>query len=106
MKDVETLSPRIMPLLAVLSLVVIIIAGWDLSPIAVVQVSPRTIVIYLGSIAFAYFSLASLIIAATSFSYRMNRAARIYSILVALACFGFTWYLAYWGMIPLRTWAL
>jgi hypothetical protein len=106
MKDVEGLSLRVTSLLAVLSLAAVLVAGWDQAPIDIVQVNPRTIAICLGTIAFAIFSVASVVLAMTSFSSRMNRAARIYSILVAVACFGFAWYLAYWGMIPLRTWAL
>ena len=36
----------------------------------------------------------------------MNRAARLHSIAVAFACIGWTVFLAYWGMIGLRFWAI
>ena len=106
MKGVRGLAVRVTSLLAVLSLAAVIVAGWDQPVFAFVTVNPRTVAIFLATIAFAIFSVVSLVLAMISFSYRMNRVARAYSILVALACFGFTWYLAFWGMIPLRTWTL
>jgi CubicO group peptidase (beta-lactamase class C family) len=106
MKGVKHLLVRVLPLLAVLSLVILFVPFNDPSTIALAQLDATTVAIFLASAAFATLSVASLILAIRSFSFEMNRGARLHSMLVALSCVGVTWYLAYWGMIGLLAWKL
>ncbi|MGC1399395.1 hypothetical protein, partial [Candidatus Binatus sp.] len=76
------------------------------STFALATPSPFAISICLLTILYAILSTAGFLLALRSFRYPMNRAARLHSIAVAFACIGWTVFLAYWGMIGLRFWAI
>jgi CubicO group peptidase (beta-lactamase class C family) len=108
MKGVRYLAVRIVPLLASLTFlatIVLWIRGGG-STFAIATPSPFAVSICLLTILFAILSAAGIVLAIRSFNYPMNRAARLHSLAVAFACFGWTAYLGYWGMIGLRFWAL
>ena len=104
MKGVRHLSVRVLPLLAVLAIVGSLVPASTSSPIEMASPTAKPIAVMILSILFALFSVAGLVLAIRSFRWEMNRAARIHSLLVSIACFGWTWYLAYWGMIGVRLW--
>jgi hypothetical protein len=105
MKGVGHLSVRALPLLAVLAFVLSMVAGAIATPYELATPDLKTITIYAASIAFAILSVLATALAIRSFRFQMNRAVRIHSMLVSIACLSLTWYLAYWGLIGLRTWA-
>jgi CubicO group peptidase (beta-lactamase class C family) len=108
MKDVKYLAVRVVPLLASLTFLVTIVM-WIRGPessFALATPSPYAITICLLTILFAILSAAGFALAIRSFRYPMNRAARLHSIAVAFASIGWTVFLAYWGMIGLRFWAI
>jgi CubicO group peptidase (beta-lactamase class C family) len=107
MKGVKQLAVRVVPLLASLTFLLTIIL-WIRgggSTFALATPSPFAVSIFLLTIIFAIFSVVGFVVALRSYRYPMNRATRIHSIAVAFASFGWTVYLAYWGMIGLRFWA-
>ena len=104
MKGVGHLSVRIAPLIAA----IVFIAAQLSVPSDTIRLATfnwQTGLLCFGTIAFAMLSVVSLILAIRSFSFAMNRAARIHSLIASLGCCGLTWYLAYWGIIGVRTWA-
>ena len=104
MKGVGHLSVRIAPLIAV----IVFMAAQISVPSDTIRLAAfnwQTGLLCVGTIAFAILSVVSLILAIRSFSFAMNRAARIHSLIASLGCCGLTWYLAYWGTIGIRTWA-
>ncbi|MGH7949932.1 MAG: serine hydrolase domain-containing protein [Candidatus Binataceae bacterium] len=105
MRGVKHLSVRLVPLLATIALLLFIALPMNGSPIVLAQPNAITIATFAASIAFAVLSILALVLAVRSFRWEMNRFTRIHSCLVAAACFGLTWYFAYWGMIGFRTWA-
>lgn len=108
MKGVKYLALRVVPLLASLTFlaaIVLWIHGGG-STFALATPSPFAISICLLTILYAILSTAGFLLALRSFRYPMNRAARLHSIAVAFACIGWTVFLAYWGMIGLRFWAI
>ncbi len=108
MNGVKHLAVRVVPLLASLTFLatlILWIRGGG-STFALATPSPFAVSIFLLTILYAILSLVGLVLALLSFGYPMNRAARIHSFAVAFACIGWTVYLAYWGMIGLRFWAV
>ncbi len=105
MKGVRHLSVRIVPLCAVLVLGCLQWLLLKSGTIVLAQEGWQSIVVCAGSIAFALLSILAAGLAARSFRWEMNRAQRIHSTLVSVACVGITLYLSYWGLIGLRTWA-
>ena len=105
MKSVRHLSVRIVPLCAVLVLGCLQWLLLKSGTIVLAQEGWQSIVVCAGSIAFALLSILAAGLAARSFRWEMNRAQRIHSMLVSVACVGITLYLSYWGLIGLRTWA-
>jgi CubicO group peptidase (beta-lactamase class C family) len=108
MKGVKYLAVRVVPLLASLTFLATIllwIHGGG-STFALATPSPFAVSICLLTILYAILSTAGFVLAIRSFGYPMNRAARLHSMTVAFACVGWTIFLAYWGMIGLRFWAI
>jgi len=58
--------------------------------------NPSTLVIFFLSIVFPILSIAALAVTARSGRFHMNRAVRIHSLLVAIACVGISGYVGYW----------
>jgi hypothetical protein len=104
MKGVAHLSVRILPLLATLSLPIVFAIALTSAPVYLARPGFVSITFFLGTIAFAVLSVASLVVALISTRWPINRGARIHSILVAIACVGMTGYLAYWHQLGLRLW--
>jgi hypothetical protein len=107
MKDAEHLSVRALPLLGALAFVFFVSFLEILAPAPYELAKPdlKSTTIYLAPIAFAILSVLAAGLAIRSCGFQMNRAVRIHSLLVAFACLGVAWYLAYWGQIGLRPWA-
>jgi len=106
MQDVRHIYVRALPLLAVLSFVAMVALFFR----AVGGGNPgaRNFTsegFCAATWVFAGLSVGSLLAALRSFSLEIHRGVRIHSLLVALACFGVTAYLAYWNIIGLRLWA-
>lgn len=108
MKDVRALRVRVMPLLAVLSLV----TSTVLFAVSLGSFFSRFGVCTAWSLAFcvltwafAAFSVASVVVAGLSFPEPMNRWAYVHSLIVSLVLVVVTIYLAHGGWIGLRTWA-
>jgi len=105
MKGVKHLSVRAVPLLAVLMLAAFVLAVARATPYELTMPDLKTITICTSTIVFAILSVLAVVLAIRSFRFEMNRAARIHSMLVSIACLGMTWYMAYWGLVGLRIWA-
>ena len=106
LRGVPHLSVRVVPLLAVLTLIAIF---WRASsqPLFVLgRPNAVTITILVLSLIFPLLSVAALLLALRSWRFEVNRAVRVHSLLVALACCLVAWFLAYWGLIGVRVWAL
>jgi hypothetical protein len=96
------------PLIAVLSLAAMILIVIVSNADAVYRFGNLTVWssgIFLCTILFAVASLASAVALGRTNRKDVRRAVRRYSILVAVALLIATAYLAYWGVIGLRTWA-
>ena len=106
LRGVPHLSVRALPLLATLTLLAIQWRVQDQPAIVLARPDSVTISILLLTILFPVLSVAALLVAVRSWRFQINRAVRIHSLLVAIACCTVTWYLAYWGMIGLRIWAI
>jgi hypothetical protein len=106
MRGVESLNVRIVPLLAVAAFAMMWLTLYP-PPQAIVlaTVNVRTATFFLMSMVFPVLSIAALALALRSLSWPMNRAARVHSLVVAVACTAATVYLGYWGMIGFRFWA-
>jgi CubicO group peptidase (beta-lactamase class C family) len=106
LRGVQHLSVRVLPLLATLSLFAIVWRAWNEPPGVLGQPDTVTITLLLLTIIFPLLSVAALVVALRSWSFQMNRAVRMHSLLVAIACCTLTWFFAYWGLIGVRFWAL
>ncbi len=105
MKDVQHLSVRIVPLLAVLSLAAIPFCFKALHGSAIGTLNLFTVGIYAATILFALLSLLGLVLALRVPKAEIHRAVRIHSLLVSLACCVVALFFASWGLIGLRLWA-
>jgi hypothetical protein len=105
MKAVRHLAIRTVPLLAVLSLFAIPFCFNGLHGNAIGTANVLTVGIYAATILFALFSLIGLVLALRVPKSEINRAARIHSLLVSLACCTVALFFASWGLIGLRLWA-
>ena len=105
MKDVQHLAVRVVPLLAVLSIVPIPFCFNALHGSAIGTANIFTIGIYMATILFALLSLLGLVLALRVPKPEIHRAVRIHSLLVSLACCVVTLFFASWGLIGLRLWA-
>jgi CubicO group peptidase (beta-lactamase class C family) len=106
MRGVGNLSVRVVPMLAVLSVIAMFWTARGQPPMVLGQIDAVTVAILVMSILFPVLSLFSLLVALRSFKFEMNRAVRIHSLVVAVACCGITWFFGYWGLIGVRIWAL
>jgi hypothetical protein len=99
---------RIWPLLAVLSLIAVIvifmICGDDLIA-RLGNLTGWSVAFFLATVGFAVASVASAIALWRAPAGAVRRGVRRFSIAVTVALLIGTVYLAYWGMIGLRTWA-
>ncbi|HXW83021.1 MAG TPA: serine hydrolase domain-containing protein [Candidatus Binataceae bacterium] len=97
------IAARVMPLLALVSLG-FALAGIFAPAAQLGKFGVPALELFLGSIGFAVFSLAALVLSVRQLGYPANRAARVHTLTVSVACCLVTWYLAYWGMIGFRLW--
>jgi hypothetical protein len=105
MKDVQHLSVRVVPLLAVLSLPAIPFCFNALHGSAIGTLNLLTVGIYAATILFALLSLLGLVLALRVPKAEIHPGVHIHSLLVSLACCVITLFLASWGLIGLRLWA-
>jgi CubicO group peptidase (beta-lactamase class C family) len=104
MKGAPHLAVRILPLLATISLLAAFATVLTSAPVYLARPGFASITYFLGTIAFAILSIASLALALTSMRWPMSRGVQIHSLLVATACVGLTSYLAYWHQLGIRLW--
>lgn len=99
------LRMRIIPLLAVVSLVLggLAVANQDLLEFG--SLTAPNVIFFISTLIFAGFSALSLFFSYRSFFKMVNIYARIYAVILSSACFGMTLYLGYWGIIGIRLWA-
>jgi len=99
---------RVLPLLAVLSLVACVVilglAGDDLIA-RMGSLTPWSAALFLATVAYAVASVAAAIAVWLAPRDEVRNGVRRFSIAVALALLIAAAYLAYWGVIGLRTWA-
>jgi CubicO group peptidase (beta-lactamase class C family) len=105
MKDVQHLSVRVVPLLALLSLPAIPFCFNALHGSAIGTLNLFTVGIYAATILFALLSLLGLVLALRVPQAEIHRAVRIHSLVVSLACCLVTLFFASWGLIGVRLWA-
>jgi hypothetical protein len=103
-REVEHLAIRILPLLATLSLIAGFAMALTSSPIYLAREGEASLTYFIGTIAFAIFSVIGLALALGSWRRQVHRGVRIHSFLVAMACVGITSYLTYWGQVGVRFW--
>jgi len=105
MKDVQHLAVRVVPLLAVLSIVPIPFCFNALHGSGIGTANIFTIGIYMATILFALLSLLGLVLALRVPKAEIHPGVRIHSLLVSLACCVVALFFASWGLIGLRLWA-
>jgi len=105
MKGVQHLAVRAVPLVAVLSLAAIPFCFNALHGSAIGTANLFTIGIYMATILFALLALLGVVLAVRVPKTEINRAVRIHSLLVSLACCVVALFFASWGLIGLRLWA-
>jgi CubicO group peptidase (beta-lactamase class C family) len=102
--NVEHLGIRILPLLATASLIAAFAMALGSEPVYLARVGVASLAYFIGTIAFAIFSIVGFALVLTSSESPIHRGVRIHSFLLALACIGMTSYLAYWGQLGVRFW--
>lgn len=97
---------RLIPLFAVLSLVLGLLAFFIAEPsiLELGQKTPANVVFFISTLLFAGLSVLSLFASFRSFFKPVKKLDRIYAVILSSACFGMTLYLYYWGIIGLRLW--
>jgi hypothetical protein len=96
---------RLIPLLAVLSLIFGVVMVSDQTILELGVFTARNAIFFGSTWLFAGLSALSLFTAYRSFRKPVKTTARVYAVLLSSACFGITVYFAYWGVIGLRLWA-
>jgi len=104
MKGVKHLRVRVVPVLAVLSLLCALFAFTKATD-DVGEMNLWAVTIFAGTILFVLLSLASLAFAVTVPKSEMHNGVRIHSLLVAMACCVVTLFLSSCHLIGLRLWA-
>lgn len=99
------ISMRLIPLLAVLSLILGTLKMGDQTILEFGQMTVLNVIFFASTLLFAVLSTLSLLTAYRSFHKPVKTVARVYAVLLSLACFGMTLYLGYWDVIGLRLWA-
>jgi CubicO group peptidase (beta-lactamase class C family) len=102
--DVEHLAIRILPLLATVSLIAAFAMALTSEPVYLARIGAASLTYFVGTIAFAIFSLIGLALVLRSSPSPIHHGVRIHSFLVAMACVGLTSYLSYWGQIGVKFW--
>jgi hypothetical protein len=105
MKDVQHLIVRVVPLLAVFSLVAISFCFNALHGSAIGTLNLFTVGIYAATILFALLSPLGLVLALRVPKAEIHPGVRIHSLLVSLACCVVALFFVSWGLIGLRLWA-
>ena len=103
-RNVEHLAIRILPLLATVSLIAAFVMALSSEPVYLARVGVASLAYFVGTIAFAIFSIVGFALVLMSSESPIHRGVRIHSFLVAMACVGLTSYLAYWGQLGIRFW--
>ena len=103
-RNVEHLAIRILPLLATVSLIAAFAMALSSEPVYLARVGVASLAYFIGTIAFAIFSVIGLALVLRSSESPIHRGVRIHSLLVAMACVGLTSYLAYWDQLGIRFW--
>jgi len=102
------LAARVMPLLTVLFFCMLFLTfslgSMDNMLEKLNGLTIYTFGIFLFSLLFGLFTFVSLYIGILSFRKQMNRHARVYNLLVSVACVTVATYLWYWGWIGIRLW--
>jgi len=100
---------RICPLIAVLSLIgfltVLQLASNRDATVLLGNLTAWSVALFLATVVFAIASVASAVALWSASKADVRRRVRIYSMAVTLALLIATAYLAYWGIIGVRTWA-
>ncbi|UCC43519.1 MAG: beta-lactamase family protein [Candidatus Zixiibacteriota bacterium] len=96
---------RIIPLLAVLSLVLGVMPVADQTMLQFGQMTVRNVIFFISTLVFAGLSVVSVYTTYKSFFKPVSKFARVYATLLSSACLGMTLYFGYWGLIGLRTWS-
>ena len=96
---------RLVPLLAVVSLILGTIKIGDQTILEFGQMTMLNMIFFLSTLLFAGLSTLSLVTTYWSFRKSVKITARIYAVLLSAACFGMTLYLGYYGVIGLMLWA-
>ncbi len=99
------LRMRIIPLLAVLSLILGILALTNQSMLELGLKTVRNQIFYISTLLFALLSFLSVYFTLRSFNRPVKMIASIYAVLLSSACLGLTIYFCFWGIIGLRLWA-
>ena len=102
--NVEHLAIRILPLLATVSLIAAFAMALTSEPVYLAREGVASLTYYVGTLAFAIFSVIGLALVLMSSQSPIHRGVRIHSFLVAMACVGLTSYLAYWGQLGVKFW--
>lgn len=97
-------SMRLIPLLAVLSLILGVVKMGDQTILELGMLTVLNVVFFASTLLFAGLSTLSLFTSYRSFYKPVKMIARIYAVMLSSACFGMTLYLGYWGLIGLRLW--
>jgi len=105
MKDVRHLSVRVIPLLATLSLLLVLVCFTQLSGTHIGTFNPWTLGIFLGTFSFPILSMSGLILVLRVPKEEIHRGVRIHSLLVSSACCVMTGFLQSWHLVALRFWA-
>jgi CubicO group peptidase (beta-lactamase class C family) len=103
-KRMKHVRVRAVPLLAVLSLLVIVFA-FTKATNEIGVFNFWSLLIFVGTIAFLLLSLAGLALAVSVPKREIHKWARIHSLLVSMACCIVTLFLSAWHLIGLRLWA-
>ena len=96
---------RIIPLLAVLSLVMACVVVGDQTMLEFGQMTVRNIAFYTLTLVFAGLSALSLIISYMGLRKPVKKIALVYGFILSSVCFAMTLYLGSWGIIGLKLWA-
>lgn len=104
LRGVKHLRVRVVPLLAVLSLLAVVFAFGKVTS-DVGEFNFWSLVVFLGTVLFAVLSLTGLAFAVSVPRTEIHKWVRIHSLLVSAACCIVTIFLSAWHLIGLRLWA-
>jgi len=104
LKGVQHLRVRVVPVLAVLSLLCVVF-GFTKATDDIGVMNFWAVVVFAGTILFAVLSLLGLALAVNVPKAEIRKGVRIHSLLVAMACCVATLFFSAWHLIGLRLWA-